>query len=223
MELIAALGRYAQEQPKPNGYDAPATENFYSQANSGFQAFTPSLTAENKDFQQDSRSSPPPLDEGLKNPQNLSKTTADEGVKAYSSENGSEKQNSRSSEPKSKNKSATEAIAQFIKAGTIGLGLWQLERLGITEDTVEELIAQGLIEEFEEDGRRVRYVSPAEPNGVGDTAPNGAVEEPPQPASIEAEARRLKAANPSWSIKRIATELRLPEKRIRQYFAGEAP
>jgi len=62
-------------------------------------------------------------------------------------------------------------------------------------------------------------------NGVDAVAPNGADDAgsaPPitQRLSVADETRRLKAENPSWSVKRIAAELGQPDKRIERYLTG---
>ena len=100
----------------------------------------------------------------------------------------------------------------------------------VCDDVIGALIAEGLLEEFDDGGRRVRYVEREEvtaPNGVDNGAEdvsNEMTSSPAQqPTSVEAEARRLKAENPSWTVRRIAAVLRLPEKRIRGYFGEEAP
>ena len=149
-ELVAGLSRYDQEQPKPNGHDPSAAENFSPPPISGFQPFSPSAAAENKGFRDNSDSSAAPSPEGSTNARNPSKTATAEGLKGRNPGNGGEEQNSGS-------------------------------------------------------------------NGSSEAVSNGAAEERRRRVSLADEVKRLQAANPKWSAKRIAHELGRSEKRIARY------
>ena len=68
------------------------------------------------------------------------------------------------------------------------------------------------------DGLNTEMPEKAASNGVDEDLDEKPVP-PHEPTSIAEEARQLKQANPTWSIKRIAAELGQPEARIARYFA----
>ena len=116
-----------------------------------------------------------------------------------------------------------QTLDQFRRAGDTGLGIGQMELMDISDDLVDELIAEGLLEELDRNGRRVRLVNKDEvvSNGLDAANDDG---DPDADADddlpVDVLARRLKSKNPSWSIKRIANELGQPESRIARYFAS---
>jgi hypothetical protein len=224
-KLLELLDRWDPEPPTspsgpaPNGHDSSSSPEDFKK-----QPSLPSPTAENLGIQENSQPSPEASGDGSENPEKSNKTAKRDGRDGCKSESPIENHK----------KSLEKTLEQLRCVGDIGLGPWQLERLGIDDDVINDLIAQGLIEEFDAAGRRVRFVAtsepPAAPNGADDVvhnsaddaAPNGAddaVETPPAStrSSILDEVRRLKAANPSWTAKRIAAELGQPEKRIARY------
>ena len=176
--------------------------------------------------QADSEPLPEEPGKGSESPKNPNETAAGKEVKVANPKNGSaaHKDSSEPSDPKPI-KTREQTLDHFRHAGDRGLGVGQMEIMCISDDLLDELIAEGLLEEFEKDGRRVRLVSKDEVASNGfDAAANAADGDPDADADddlpVDELARRLKAKNPSWTTKRIAKELGQPESRIARYFAS---
>ena len=214
-ELLEKISHYvtpdaqpAEEAPEasPNGHDTRPPSDF--DASNRYHATSEDFRA----AQPDSKPLPVKSGSGLKKPKTPRITAEGSEVAVANPEN--------SGVARAPVKTREQTIEQFRRAGDMGLGSAQMDHMRIDDDVIDALIAEGILEEFDDHGRRVRYVEreePVAPNGADDAAPEEAPPAAPQRRSMADEARRLKAENPKWSIRRIASELMLPEKRVQGY------
>jgi hypothetical protein len=220
-KLIAACDRWAPEKPEttasepiPNGHDSTPP------GDSGFASVKASQPEEIRGSHANFKASSESSDDALKTARNPSETAVFDALTLSKPKNGSVA-HEESFEPSDQTREQT--LDQFRRAGDTGLGIGQMELMDISDDLVDELIAEGLLEELDRNGRRVRLVNKDEvvSNGLDAANDDG---DPDADADddlpVDVLARRLKSKNPSWSIKRIANELGQPESRIARYFAS---